>query len=50
MTAKISLPNDRFGWNLDLSNGVAVISTPNYNGRGMNSGAVFVQELNNEAK
>lgn len=46
ITAKVSLPNDRFGWNVDLSKGMAVIATPNHNGTGMDSGAVFIQNLN----
>ena len=47
ITAKVSFPNDRFGWNVGLSENMAVISSPNFNGSGMYSGAVFVQDLNN---
>lgn len=50
ITAKVSLPNDRFGWNLDLSDGVAVIATPNHDARGMDSGAVFIQNLNTDTR
>ena len=45
-TANISLPSDRFGWSVGLSGEKAVITAPNHNGIGMNSGAVFVQEVN----
>jgi hypothetical protein len=45
ITAKVSSPNDKFGWNVGLSDSIAVIATPNYNGNGENSGAVFIQEL-----
>ncbi|BBN83835.1 hypothetical protein PA25_38200 [Pseudoalteromonas sp. A25] len=50
ITAKISLPNDRFGWNVSLSDGTAVIATPNHDGIGKDSGAVFIQDLNSAAK
>lgn len=45
-TAKTSFPEDRFGWNLGLSNQLAVVATPNHDAQGENSGAVFVQNLN----
>lgn len=45
ITAKASFPNDRFGWNVALSRELVVISTPNHDGKGMNSGAVFAQSL-----
>ena len=46
ITANVSLPKDRFGWNVGLSNDKAVITAPNHNGVGMDSGAVFIQDLN----
>lgn len=45
ITAKVSSPNDRFGWNVALSNDIAVIATPNHNGAGGNSGVVYIQNL-----
>ncbi|WP_088329357.1 hypothetical protein [Lacimicrobium sp. SS2-24] len=50
ITAKVSLPNDRFGWNVGLHDGMAVISTPNHDGTGVDSGAVFIQALNTHTK
>lgn len=50
ITAKTSFPNDRFGWNVGLSDGVAVISTPNHDAKGKDSGAVFIQDLNSNTK
>lgn len=43
--AEKSSPNDRFGWNVALSDRMAVISTPNHDGTGIDSGAVFIQQL-----
>ena len=48
--AKSSMPNDKFGWSLGLSNGVAVVATPNHDAKGQEAGAVFVQELNSSTK
>ncbi|WP_342768054.1 hypothetical protein [Thalassotalea euphylliae] len=48
--AKHSMAGDRFGWNLDLSDGVAVITTPYHAANGNESGAVFIQELKPTAK
>lgn len=48
--AKSSMPNDKFGWNVGLSNGVAVIATPNHDAKGQESGAVFIHRLNIKAK
>ena len=45
-TAKVSLPEDRFGWNVGISNDKAVIATPMHDGNGADSGAVFIQHLN----
>lgn len=45
-SAKSSMSDDKFGWNVGLSNGVAVIATPNYDAKGQESGAVFIQDLN----
>ena len=45
ITAKVSLPDDRFGWSVGLFNDSAVITAPNHDGTGMDSGAVFIQEL-----
>lgn len=47
--AKNSSPNDRFGWNVALSGDLAVITTPFRNSAGVNSGAVFIQNLNTKA-
>jgi len=43
--AKSSMPDDKFGWNIGLSNGVAVIAAPNHDAKGQESGAVFIQDL-----
>ena len=48
--AKSSVPEDRFGWNVALSNGVAVITTPNHDAKGQESGAVFIQDLNSSTQ
>lgn len=48
--AKSSMPDDRFGWNVGLSNDIAIIATPNYNAKGQKSGAVFIQDLNYTTK
>jgi hypothetical protein len=40
------MPDDKFGWNVALSNGVAVVATPNHDAKGQESGAVFIQDLN----
>lgn len=44
--AKSSMSDDKFGWNVGLSNGVAIVATPNYDAQGQESGAVFIQDLN----
>jgi hypothetical protein len=44
--AKSSMPDDKFGWNVGLSNGVAVVATPHHDVKGQESGAVFIQDLN----
>ena len=46
ITAKVGSPKDRFGWNVGLSNRMALISTPNHYGKGIHTGAVFIQYLN----
>ncbi len=43
--ANNGLPADRFGWNLALSNNVAVIATPHKDANGKESGAVYTQVL-----
>jgi hypothetical protein len=48
--AKSSMPDDKFGWNVGLSNGVAVVATPNHDAKGQESGAVFIQDLNSITK
>ena len=48
IVAKNSQPEDRFGWNVGLSNGIAIVGTPNHDAKGQESGAVFIQDLNNE--
>jgi hypothetical protein len=40
------MPDDKFGWNVGLSNGVAVVATPHHDAKGQESGAVFIQDLN----
>jgi len=45
IVAKNSMPGDRFGWNVALSNGVAVVATPNHDANGQESGAVYIQDL-----
>ena len=48
--AKSSMPDDKFGWNLGLSNGVAIVATPHHDAKGQESGAVFIQDLNSITK
>jgi hypothetical protein len=48
--AKSSMPDDKFGWNVGLSNDVAIIATPNHDAKGQESGAVFIQDLNSTTK
>ena len=48
--AKSSMPEDRFGWNVGLSNDVAIVATPNHDAKGQESGAVFIQDLSGDAK
>lgn len=45
-----SMPDDKFGWNVGLSNDVAIIATPNHDAKGQESGAVFIQDLNYTTK
>jgi hypothetical protein len=45
ITAIESVANDKFGWNVDLSNDIAVIATPHRDGNGVDAGAVFVQDV-----
>jgi hypothetical protein len=44
--AKSSMPDDKFGWNVGLYNGVAVVAAPHHGAKGQESGAVFIQDLN----
>lgn len=44
--AQSSMPDDKLGWNVGLSNDVAIIATPNHDAKGQESGAVFIQDLN----
>ncbi|WP_395377360.1 hypothetical protein [Marinicella sp. W31] len=46
VVAKSSKPEDRYGWNVGLSHGVAVVTAPNHDAKGQESGAVFIQDLN----
>jgi hypothetical protein len=46
IVAKSSRSDDKFGWNVGLSNGVAIVATPNHDAQGKESGAVFIQDLN----
>jgi hypothetical protein len=48
--AKSSMPDDKFGWNVGLSNSVAVVATPNHDANGQESGAVFIQALTSNTK
>jgi len=50
IVAKKSMPGDKFGWNVALSNGVAVATTPNHDANGQESGAVYIQDLNSNIK
>ena len=43
--AKSSMSDDKFGWNVGLSNGVAIVATPYHDAQGQDSGAVFIQDL-----
>lgn len=43
--ARSSKPEDKFGWNVGLSDGVAVIATPHHDAKGQDSGAVFIQDV-----
>ncbi len=45
--AELSFPYDRIGWNVALSNNNAVITAPNHDSSGKNTGAVLIQTLNN---
>lgn len=42
IVAKDALPEDRFGWNLALSNDTAIIATPLRDDNGDSSGAVYI--------
>lgn len=43
--AKNSEPDDRFGWNLSMSDDAAVIVSPNNDINGQESGAIYIQDL-----
>jgi hypothetical protein len=43
--ANSSMPDDKFGWNVGISNGFAIVATPNHDAQGQDSGAVFIQDL-----
>ncbi|WP_100643641.1 hypothetical protein [Alteromonas facilis] len=45
IVAENGAPGDQFGWSVALSNGVAVISTPNRDSNGPKSGAVYIQQF-----
>jgi len=45
VVANNGMPGDRFGWNVALSDDVAVIATPNHDTNGQESGAVYIQDL-----
>jgi len=47
IVAQNGMPDDKFGWNVALSNGIAVIATPHHDANGKESGAVYVQDLKN---
>ncbi|WP_249332002.1 FG-GAP repeat protein [Pseudoalteromonas rubra] len=46
VVAKNAQPGDQLGWNVGLSDGKAVIATPHHDANGKESGAVYVQDLN----
>ncbi|WP_052713148.1 FG-GAP repeat protein [Pseudoalteromonas rubra] len=46
VAAKNAQAGDQFGWNVGLSGGKAVIATPHHDANGKESGAVYVQDLN----
>ncbi|OKY26409.1 FG-GAP repeat protein [Thalassotalea sp. PP2-459] len=48
--AKKSMPDDKFGWSIGLSNDIAIVGTPNFDVLGQESGAVFIQDLNCTSK
>jgi hypothetical protein len=45
IVAKMSMPDDRFGWNVSLSNNIAIMSAPHHDAIGEDSGAIFIQGL-----
>lgn len=45
IVANNSMPGDKFGWNVALSNEVAVIAAPHHDAKGQQSGAVYIQDL-----
>ncbi|QPB82040.1 hypothetical protein CWC22_003055 [Pseudoalteromonas rubra] len=46
VVANNAQPGDQLGWNVGLSDGKAVIATPHHDANGKESGAVYVQDLN----
>lgn len=48
VVAENAKPGDQFGWNVALSKGIAVIATPHHDANGQQSGAVYVQDLNDD--
>lgn len=46
ITAQDGLPQDRFGWNVALSNQTAIIAAPHRDDNGNASGAVYMLDLN----
>lgn len=48
VVAENAKPGDRFGWNVALSKGVAVIASPHHDANGQQSGAVYVQALSGD--
>lgn len=46
ITAQDGLPQDRFGWNVALSNQTAIIAAPHRDDNGDASGAVYMLDLN----
>ncbi|WP_245921683.1 FG-GAP repeat protein [Bowmanella denitrificans] len=49
VVAENGKPGDQFGWNVALSKGTAVIATPHHDANGQQSGAVYVQDLNDDS-
>ena len=45
IVAKNVMPNDRFGWNVALSDTHIIVASPNHDAKGREAGAAFIQSL-----